>query len=984
MSSLPFFMNRDKTPKRSRARDAQQRLAFETFEDRRMLAAFTFDEVQAIGNGLDSTSAQGGLVTDLDGSSYVAGYFEGAVDFDPSRVHAGDADWLISVGEGRDLFVAKYDPQGDLQWARALETDVTDASTPERVNEIALDQQGNLYVTGDFADTLQVGAHTIASAGRYDGFLLKFNAAGDALWATSWGTSLRETGSSVTVGPAGEVYVAGVSDDDTTTPVGTTLVRRFDPANGDVLWSRSVDSGSYSPRVGADSLGNVNLASVFYEPFDADPGAAVLTLTHGEAERSEASTYVLQLDASGDLNWARAFEMGTPSNSSYLSFAFSQRLAVDNDDNLILVGQHAGIVDFDPSATASASVEVSTGTATYVAKLSQQGDYQWVASTAASGAVFTNRAVQVDAANNVVVAGYLRSYSAESPIIDFDPGPGFAGFTLSSNASSSLFDSYVWSLSSGGEFRSLDHLGAPGSSVQVLGLDIDSANGLQIAGSFVGSIDFDPDAGVQTVSTPARSAFVLRLDAASGITISRRQGHATAESGQATSFEVSLDSAPTADVSIPVSSSDLSEGNANVSELLFTPSNWQTPQTVWVSGANDAIVDGDMTYSIVFGAAVSLDPAYHGLKADDVAVTNLDDDVPTTKFYVVDDAKVDRTYEYAADGASIENYSLASGNTSPRGAASTAAGDKVWVVDANRSVFVYDVNGGLLGSWTAGSMASKATPEGIATNGTDVWIVDGKSDKVFKYSGAATRLSGSQNAVSSFNLTNGNTSPKDIVTDGASLWVVNDSTTDKVFKYGMSGSLLGSWTISSDNSKPTGITIDPSGASQDIWIVDSGTDRVYQYANGRAKTSGSLAAAAAFGLAVGNTNPQGIADPPRTQREATPSDVEPLTLGLQAASGSYGPERSRSVLSNSPQKDGTQRVAIDGNSPSPRTAGLSPARHSVIHGGESESGIGDLEWELSETAYDVALARCRGGVASADSWELVAEDILSRRGIGWA
>ena len=62
-------------------------------------------------------------------------------------------------------------------------------------------------------------------------------------------------------------------------------------------------------------------------------------------------------------------------------------------------------------------------------------------------------------------------------------------------------------------------------------------------------------------------------------------------------------------------------------------------------------------------------------------------------------------------------------------------------------------------------MVSSATVEGIATNGTDVWIVDAKSDKVYKYANAAGRTSGSQNAASSFSLNSGNTSPKDIVTE---------------------------------------------------------------------------------------------------------------------------------------------------------------------------------------------------------------------------
>ena len=129
--------------------------------------------------------------------------------------------------------------------------------------------------------------------------------------------------------------------------------------------------------------------------------------------------------------------------------------------------------------------------------------------------------------------------------------------------------------------------------------------------------------------------------------------------------------------------------------------------------------------------------------------------------------------------------------------------------------------------------------------------------------GPRARLSGSQNAASSFSLNSANTSPKDIVTNGVNLWVVNDSTTDKVFKYTTAGSLVSSWTITTAGAtSPTGITIDPANVSN-IWIVDSGTDRVYQYNAAATFANGSSHAAdVAFALAVGNTNPQGIADPP--------------------------------------------------------------------------------------------------------------------------
>jgi hypothetical protein len=130
---------------------------------------------------------------------------------------------------------------------------------------------------------------------------------------------------------------------------------------------------------------------------------------------------------------------------------------------------------------------------------------------------------------------------------------------------------------------------------------------------------------------------------------------------------------------------------------------------------------------------------------------------------------------------------------------------------------------------------------------------------VYRYVGAASRLSGSQSAAHSFRLSDVN--PKGIVTDGLSLWVVNAAATDKVFKYTLTGTLLGSWAIDAANAAPTGITIDPANP-QHVWIVDNSVDRVFQYSNSVGRISGRQNANAEFRLADGNTNPQDIADPP--------------------------------------------------------------------------------------------------------------------------
>ncbi len=113
-----------------------------------------------------------------------------------------------------------------------------------------------------------------------------------------------------------------------------------------------------------------------------------------------------------------------------------------------------------------------------------------------------------------------------------------------------------------------------------------------------------------------------------GVTVDPMSGLVTSESGGADSFTVVLDVAPTADVTIGISSSDTSEGTVSVASLTFTSANWNVAQSVTVTGLNDTDVDGDVGYTIVTAAAVSADGAYNGLDPADVSVTNLDNETP--------------------------------------------------------------------------------------------------------------------------------------------------------------------------------------------------------------------------------------------------------------------------------------------------------------------------------------------------------------------
>ncbi|MFN9437240.1 MAG: S8 family serine peptidase, partial [Planctomycetota bacterium] len=350
-------------------------------------------------------------------------------------------------------------------------------------------------------------------------------------------------------------------------------------------------------------------------------------------------------------------------------------------------------------------------------------------------------------------------------------------------------------------------------------------------------------------------------DDTAGITVSAPSGTMTTESRGTVTFTVRLNSEPTANVTIPISSSDTTEGTVSPTSLVFTPSNWNVERTVTVTGVDDTISDGNINYTVIISTASSTDVLYRVINPPDILLTNIDNEAAPSRFWLVDDGVSDRSFGYDAGGRPTLNYALTSANTTPRGMATNPAGDRVWVVDNNRTVYVYNNAGILLGSWVAGSMPSNAVVEGIGTNGTHIWIVDNGSDRVYYYPNAATRFTGAQNASSNFLLNGANRNPKDLVTDGSSIWVVNDTASDRVFQYSVGGTLLKSWAINSANSSPTGITLDFSQGSQDLWIADNGTKQVYRYANARFLTAPTLTSS--FPLATANSNPQGLAISPQ-------------------------------------------------------------------------------------------------------------------------
>ena len=109
-----------------------------------------------------------------------------------------------------------------------------------------------------------------------------------------------------------------------------------------------------------------------------------------------------------------------------------------------------------------------------------------------------------------------------------------------------------------------------------------------------------------------------------GIIVTQASSLTVDEQGTTATFTIVLALAPTADVTIALSSSDTTQGTVSSASLVFTTANGLTPQTVTVTGVDDLIVDGNRTFTILTAKTQSTQAAYNGLDVNDVVVNSLD------------------------------------------------------------------------------------------------------------------------------------------------------------------------------------------------------------------------------------------------------------------------------------------------------------------------------------------------------------------------
>ena len=98
--------------------------------------------------------------------------------------------------------------------------------------------------------------------------------------------------------------------------------------------------------------------------------------------------------------------------------------------------------------------------------------------------------------------------------------------------------------------------------------------------------------------------------------------------GPADTFTVVLDAQPASDVVISVSSGDTGEATVSPATLTFTSTNWDTAQTVTVTGVNDSLIDSSQTSTITLSIVDSIsNDDFDGAADQTVTVTGVNDDL---------------------------------------------------------------------------------------------------------------------------------------------------------------------------------------------------------------------------------------------------------------------------------------------------------------------------------------------------------------------
>jgi hypothetical protein len=276
------------------------------------------------GNSYDAASD---IDIDSQGNVYVTGGFHTTLNF--------GSVVLSGLGHG-DIYLAKFNPQGTIIWARQAGGVSYDNS-----GGVAADEFGNVYITGYYTGNGMFGTVPVTSDGTADGFIAKYDSSGAIQWVkTMNGTGTFESGNRIDVDAFGNIYQVCQFADSVTIGSNTFVshgmydicLSKLD-SNGNFIWLKNYggtgDDFGFDIRVveNGDHFLTGSFSDTCY--FDSDT-----LVSNGGSD-----IFVLLVNSNGNIQWSK--QTGGPGdeigwgidaeniNECFVSGSFSNSVAFD-------------------------------------------------------------------------------------------------------------------------------------------------------------------------------------------------------------------------------------------------------------------------------------------------------------------------------------------------------------------------------------------------------------------------------------------------------------------------------------------------------------------------------------------------------------------------------------------------------------------------------------------------------------------------------
>jgi len=345
------------------------------------------------------------ITSDTKGNVYVTGYFIKSMTFGSKNITTKNAcTW--------NVFIAKYNPLGNIVWVRSAGGNDSDYGIA-----IAVDKQENIYLAGIYrSSSISFGSYNLINNDNYGkSFIVKYDSCGNVLWAKNVAKSSSSIGIfSICTDKEGNIYATGHFQDHSINFGKHNLINdnalnqdafiaKFD-TQGNSLWIKSF-GGIYNDvgsAISVDTTGNIYVAGYFESPtiiFDS------ITISNNNVNHPTRDIYIVKYTKSGKLAWVRS--VGGNNTDEVTT------MKVDNSGNVYLGGY------FKSNSINFGSITLTNTNQVYIkdfiAKYDTNGNALWAKSGGNTTKNDAINSISTDKYGNVYSTGYF-----ESPFITFD------------------------------------------------------------------------------------------------------------------------------------------------------------------------------------------------------------------------------------------------------------------------------------------------------------------------------------------------------------------------------------------------------------------------------------------------------------------------------------------------------------------------------------------------------------------------------------